>query len=247
MATSTMLSPTHHKDVQPVVVAGGGETHSKVPKRQMYLSDGILEHLRRVYDSLRGQDAELPRETFQLFLRNTQEVEIELTQESFKFQQFLEALYYNHGLEAVKYVDPARKDLSKPLSNYYISSSHNTYLSGNQLLSKSDTDAYKNVSLLWNTNRLSIINIFRSSSVDADASKSTYTMVNRSKTQLQMPRNPPSLPRLRSSNTRNTAPSQEAHSLAKQLPCSRRSTRSWILQSRSSGATRTRRRRRGRH
>jgi hypothetical protein len=69
-----------------------------------------------------------------------------LDKEEYKFEQFLEAVYYNHGFEIMKESKDAEKDLSKPISNYYISSSHNTYLLGNQLSSKSSTEAYKNVS-----------------------------------------------------------------------------------------------------
>lgn len=40
---------------------------------------------------------------------------------------------------------PLQVDTSHPLAHYYISSSHNTYLAGNQLWGKSTTDSYKNV------------------------------------------------------------------------------------------------------
>jgi phosphatidylinositol phospholipase C delta len=146
MAMTTLISPTHQNHVRPVVQAGGGDASSEVPMHHLYLSSGIQDHLRRVYDGLRGDEATLSRKSFESWLSTTQEQSFgDLSLDEYKFEQFLEALYHNEGFEAIKDVKPDEKDLTKPLSNYFISSSHNTYLSGNQLSSKSSTEAYKNV------------------------------------------------------------------------------------------------------
>lgn len=148
MAMTTLISPTHQTHVRPVVQAGGGEASSEVPIHHLYLSSAVQDHLRRVYDDLRGGASTLSRASFETWLSNTQNQSFDaLNLDEYKFEQFLETLWHNEGFEAMKDVKPEEKDLTKPISNYFISSSHNTYLSGNQLSSKSSTEAYKNVSL----------------------------------------------------------------------------------------------------
>ncbi|KAL8963201.1 MAG: hypothetical protein Q9183_005042 [Haloplaca sp. 2 TL-2023] len=58
--------------------------------------------------------------------------------------QFLQYITSEQGNASSKLED---QDLTYPISNYFINSSHNTYLTGNQLYSDSSTDAYKNVLL----------------------------------------------------------------------------------------------------
>ncbi|KAE9365530.1 PLC-like phosphodiesterase [Stipitochalara longipes BDJ] len=135
VAMSTMMSPTH----------GGHQSKGDGFPHQTYFSHAIQDHLRRVYDDVRGTEPLLTRQQFQTWLATVQDHPIELVHEEYKCEEFLQVIYMHHGFDALKDAEVEKKDLTRPLSNYFISSSHNTYLSGNQLASKSSTEAYKHV------------------------------------------------------------------------------------------------------
>ncbi|KAL7621105.1 hypothetical protein AAE478_008418 [Parahypoxylon ruwenzoriense] len=115
-------------------------------KKEVYLSAAIQRHLRKLYESLCRKEPVLSREAFANFLEVVQgEKSPVLTEERYKFEKFLEVWWLRFGLQAEKSGSIKEKDLSKPISNYFISSSHNTYLSGNQLSGRSTADAYRRV------------------------------------------------------------------------------------------------------
>ena len=131
----------------PVIQAGGGQAISEIPEAEnLYLLQSLRDHLKRVYDKLRGSSPTLSREQLEVFFNITQDQPLLLAvKDDYEFQEFLEVVWHNNGFQALKAKPPGELDMSKPISNYFISSSHNTYLSGNQLSSKSSTEAYKNV------------------------------------------------------------------------------------------------------
>lgn len=145
VSMTAMLNPTKVTRITPSVQAGGGDATAQVEAHHPFISQIILDHLERVYESLRGSDLALSREKLRTFLSNTQGQSVELPEKiDYKFEEFLEVVWHNNGFQALR-KRSATTDLSKPISHYFISSSHNTYLEGNQLSSKSSTEAYKNV------------------------------------------------------------------------------------------------------
>ena len=115
--------------------------------------DSVRRHAERIYNELRGRDRRLSREKLVTFLKQTQGVTTvgTLPADCYTFPEFL-FVWLNHedAWGAVRKLRADEHNNTKQLSNYFISSSHNTYLEGNQLASRSSAGAYTAVGALGN-------------------------------------------------------------------------------------------------
>ncbi|KAI1171534.1 PLC-like phosphodiesterase [Nemania sp. FL0916] len=115
------------------------------------INPSVLPHLDKIFNSHAGsQKATWQRDEIINFLHRRQADKVTeasadiAAKEQLDFNNFLQ---YMTSTAADAQAPPLETDASWPLSSYYISSSHNTYLTGNQLSSDSDADVYKNVLL----------------------------------------------------------------------------------------------------
>ncbi|KAK4152837.1 PLC-like phosphodiesterase [Chaetomidium leptoderma] len=128
--------------------AGGGASGKVHTVRS--LNETVLAHLQKVYTAHAGSDTSWCPEKAAAFLKDIQsdtdaERALELASaEPWDFNSFLR---YMTSSITHAVAPPQEEDLSWPLSSYFVSSSHNTYLTGNQLSSDSSADAYRNVLL----------------------------------------------------------------------------------------------------
>ncbi|CEJ81952.1 hypothetical protein VHEMI02049 [[Torrubiella] hemipterigena] len=112
----------------------------------------VLKSLKGIYEAHAQSQEKWSAEQTQVFSEKVQQEEpgssgaSQLTNDNggLDFKQFLSYMTSQDGAVNNR---PPKQDLTWPLASYFISSSHNTYLTGNQLSSHSTTDAYKNVLL----------------------------------------------------------------------------------------------------
>ena len=129
---------THAQQAQQGQQAGGGAGDTQ--RTVKTVDKHVKTHLRRIFDSHAGPDQKWTPEETKNFLKgqgHDQGDGAGLDWDGF--------VGYMTSSKSTITKDPQPTDLSWPLSSYFISSSHNTYLSGNQLSSASTTEAYTDV------------------------------------------------------------------------------------------------------
>lgn len=145
------LPPPH----EAVHQAGGGVSGDEKPHLST-VSAVVMPYLERIFNCHADDNKAWHAEQAATFIRCTQAgdpsspadglpVDLQAKTE-LDFNDFLRYMT-SDASDAVGPLRPIEQDLSYPLSSYFISSSHNTYLTGNQLSSDASTDAYKNVLL----------------------------------------------------------------------------------------------------
>jgi hypothetical protein len=130
--------------------AGGGHPTSQRTGIEESLEESFLSHFTQLFNKYAGADGKWRRDQIGLFMHHVQAENPNglaaylADQEELNLHELIKYLTSPCGniLEMA-----APQDMSWPLNNYFISSSHNTYLTGNQLSSDSSTEAYKDALL----------------------------------------------------------------------------------------------------
>lgn len=135
----------------PSSASGGGNVTAKMSdERTSNLSNIVEKHLRQIFNSISAGRPSIDDAQLRNFFSTVQHSEPPsylLNRPAETPLTYARFSRYVHSPEFTALKPPVPHDLSHPLPSYFISSSHNTYLSGNQLYSKCDAEAYKNVLL----------------------------------------------------------------------------------------------------
>lgn len=145
-------APATDADGRPTSTqAGGGVplTSTTQSKEVGEYSPVIAKHIKSIYEAELKEHGFKSKEDIQKYWGHAQGGEVQIPEE-YKDGQPLSFQEYGHMLQtanALAELGPETQDFDRTLSNYFISSSHNTYLTGHQLYGVASTDGYKNVLL----------------------------------------------------------------------------------------------------
>lgn len=140
---------------QAPVTAGGGNPSAPSTSRTVdTFSPGVLTHFNKVFHELCSESdhGSLSQSQARDFLKSIQHdvTPTNMTAQPFTkpesgFDDFLSYMASPIANAMLPIGHQKSPDLRHPLPHYFISSSHNTYLEGNQLYSESTSNAYRNV------------------------------------------------------------------------------------------------------
>ncbi|KAL9623189.1 MAG: hypothetical protein Q9160_002504, partial [Pyrenula sp. 1 TL-2023] len=137
----------------PVQAGGGNPSSPSTTQKIDTFSPSVLTHLNNIFHSLCSEagHGSLAQSHARDFLRLTQHdaTPTNMTAQPFTksesgFDDFLAYMASPIANAMLAIGHQKTPDLHHPLPHYFISSSHNTYLEGNQLYSESTSNAYRN-------------------------------------------------------------------------------------------------------
>ncbi|KAJ2967009.1 hypothetical protein NQ176_g9875 [Zarea fungicola] len=165
----TSSKPKHSADE----VASGTSLGTDRVRTVDSFQPSVAKYLRHIYDTHSGSRNSWTSSQTSDFARNIQQHEQVFADDADDVPALDLAGFLNYmsSSDAAVVLPRDDEDLSWPLSSYFVSSSHNTYLSGNQLYSDSTTDAYANV--LLRGCRCVEIDVWDGTGSDAESSASS--------------------------------------------------------------------------